>query len=71
MKNKTIRACFHLHHFYLDISSYLVLLNDIVKKKIILFIQRPIHGTVSVQDWFPCSVLFLCVGGEGDGGEFG
>lgn len=33
MKNKTIRACFHLYHFYLDISSYLVLLNDIIKKK--------------------------------------
>lgn len=65
MKNKTIRACFHLYHFYLDISSYLVLLNDIIKKKIILFIQWPMHGTSSVQGWFPCSVPFLGGGEEG------
>lgn len=59
MKNKMIRACFYLYHFYLDISSCPVLLDSecIQKKK--KKINEPMNGTSLIPSWF-LSLGFFC-----------
>lgn len=60
VKNKIIRVCFYLYHFYLDISSCPVLPNTF-RKKIIYFFNELMNGTSPVQSWFPSHGVFLLI----------